>query len=890
MRACLTMAMTVVGVAVVYPVEAWAQSDQFALQSNLDHVWTMIAAGLVFFMQAGFLFLESGLVRSKNSINVAQKNITDFIFSTMMFGAVGYMLMFGTSWHGLFGWDPSLMMFDSLDDWGLTFFVFQLVFCGTAATIISGATAERVKLEGYMILAATTGLLIYPIAGHWAWGSLLISDNEPWLASMGFMDFAGSTVVHSVGAWISLAAIIIIGPRIGRFENGEVREINGHSAVLATVGCIILWVGWIGFNGGSTTAGTSTFAQIIANTMVAGAIGGMVQMILGRIHSGFYRPDYSINGVLAGLVSITAGCDAVTVWSALMIGATGSGIAFYGQRVMENTFKLDDAIGAIPVHGIAGFWGTIAVAFLARPEYLLAGSRMEQVFVQFIGAGAIFAWAFGVAFAVIWSVNKVWSGFPDGGFRVSEEDEVVGLNAAEHGATLGTGVLQGALKELAYSRVNLSARVDVEHGDEAGELAFLFNRVMTRLQKMDDARRARRLHVERARRTLDRIVTKLSGEMKDMMESQLDSLSAHSQTVSVEARRVKSTSAEASEGAASIGEASTHSRNAIEKTETAAEQLQHAMSEINQEVSSALEAMRYSANEANMTRDAANKMKAASQSIEGLIGVITQISEQTHLLALNATIEAARAGEAGRGFAVVAQEVKELAEQTSKASEEVTQQVQQIRAVSDELDNKVSSIHEQLSGADATADKIDRVLVETNQSTGQITEDVRMLGGAAKDIAVSAGVIGNTSGGMAEASDSLGQTAEQVEHAVGELRSAFDGLLADILQGQDRRIFPRFDYVSNVELELEGHAFEARVRNISIDGFMLERTSDMADVEVGSEVHVRFPDFPVPLKANVSGTAEDRVNCQFDASACEDDSLNDLIDRLEVQNTEQQAA
>jgi methyl-accepting chemotaxis protein len=389
----------------------------------------------------------------------------------------------------------------------------------------------------------------------------------------------------------------------------------------------------------------------------------------------------------------------------------------------------------------------------------------------------------------------------------------------------------------------------VEHGDEAGELAFLFNRVMTRLQKMDDARRARRLHVERARRTLDRIVTKLSGEMKDMMESQLDSLSAHSQTVSVEARRVKSTSAEASEGASSIGEASTHSRNAIEKTETAAEQLQHAMSEINQEVSSALEAMRYSANEANMTRDAANKMKAASQSIEGLIGVITQISEQTHLLALNATIEAARAGEAGRGFAVVAQEVKDLAEQTSKASEEVTQQVQQIRAVSDELDTKVSSIHEQLSGADATADKIDRVLVETNQSTGQITEDVRMLGGAAKDIAVSAGVIGNTSGGMAEASDSLGQTAEQVEHAVSELRSAFDGLLADILQGQDRRIFPRFDYVSNVDLELGGHSIEARVRNISIDGFMLERTSEMAGVEVGKEVHVRFPDFPVPLKA-----------------------------------------
>lgn len=392
---------------------AYASVERFALQSNLDHVWTMIAAGLVFFMQAGFLLLESGLVRSKNSISVAQKNITDFVFSTLVFGAVGFMLMFGTSVGGLFGWDTNMLMFDSLNDWALTFFVFQLVFCGTAATIVSGATAERMKLEGYIISACATGLLIYPVAGHWAWGDLLNEENEPLLASWGFIDFAGSTVVHSVGAWIALAGCIVIGPRIGRFDAaGKAVEINGHSAVLATAGCIILWVGWIGFNGGSTTAGTSDFALIVANTMVAGAAGGMSQMVLGRVYRGLFRPEFSINGVLAGLVGITAGCASVNVWGALAIGVSASAVAFFGQILLERA-RIDDAIGAIPVHGFAGFWGTVMVGVFARPDALVTDGRLEQILVQVAGASLVFAWAFGLAFVILYTIDRVWRLFPD---------------------------------------------------------------------------------------------------------------------------------------------------------------------------------------------------------------------------------------------------------------------------------------------------------------------------------------------------------------------------------------------------------------------------------------------------------------------------------------------
>jgi len=451
-----------------------------AQQASMDHMWTMTAAALVFLMQAGFLLLEAGMVRSKNSINVAQKNIADFVIATVGFYVIGFGVMFGPSVFGggWLGWGG--LTFGQLDDWTYTFFVFQVVFCGTAATIVSGAVAERMSFSAYLAVTCFISILIYPVFGHWAWGNLLDGDNPAILADMGFIDFAGSTVVHSVGGWVALAGVIVIGPRIGRFdpETGKPLPIHGHSAVLSTAGAILLWVGWIGFNGGSTTTGDPAFAHIISNTMLAGAFGSIASMLIGRQVDGVFRPDRAINGVLGGLVGITAGCDAVTTYGAVFIGLSSGVVAVLAAHALEHRFRLDDCIGAVPVHGVCGAWGTIMAGALATPDALAAADRLTQVGVQMLGAGMAFVWAFGTAYVFFRVLNATL------GIRVSAEEELQGLNVAEHGTTLGTGMLQKAMLELATGSGDLSQRLDESTGDEAGELAGSFNLLMQRLQGM----------------------------------------------------------------------------------------------------------------------------------------------------------------------------------------------------------------------------------------------------------------------------------------------------------------------------------------------------------------------------------------------------------------------
>lgn len=505
--------------AVLAAVPAEAAPNQFALQSNLDHVWTMTAAGLVFMMQAGFLLLEAGQVRSKNSVNVAQKNLVDFILSTVAFGLVGFALMFGPSQGGLWGWDDAMTVFGATDNWSMTFFVFQLVFCGTAATIVSGAVAERMNMRGYILCTLLLALLIYPVSGHWAWGGLLTGDETPYLAAKGFMDFAGATVVHSVGAWVGLAAIVVIGPRFGKYdENGKARQLHGHSPILATAGCVILWVGWIGFNGGSTTAGTEAFSNIVMNTMVAAAGGGAAAMMVGRLVSGLFKPMDSINGVLGGLVGITAGCDAVTSQNAFIIGASAAIVAFLAAKLLEHVLKFDDPLHAVAVHGFGGVWGTLMVGVFARPEALLAGSRSEQILVQLEGIGIVFAWAFGVSFVVFKLADMIMVS-PDGGsgLRVSEEHEREGLNIAEHGAPLGNGVLQGAMARMASEPDMAFSPVEVDHGDEAYEMSLLFNQIVENENNKRDQMAAK--DAERQKAAMEKAVSDLlSSEIGTVIE------------------------------------------------------------------------------------------------------------------------------------------------------------------------------------------------------------------------------------------------------------------------------------------------------------------------------------------------------------------------------------
>lgn len=487
----LPLAAAVVLGSLTLSAPAWADDGAGAaltlegLQNTLNHMWVMVCAALVMCMQVGFLMLEAGFVRSKNSINVALKNLCDFVIAVICFGAFGLMIMFGPSVGGLVGFDSSLSMFDRADPWLLTFFIFQVVFCGTAATIVSGAVAERMTFRGYLVISGVVSALIYPVFGHWAWGNLLDGDNETWLSSQGFIDFAGSTVVHSVGGWVALAAVLVIGPRIGRYQkDGTMNEFQGHSPVLSASGALILWIGWLGFNGGSTLAASDAVAHIIANTVIAGAVGGLAGLLLGRALDGAYRADRAINAIIGGLVAVTAGCDALTIWGAIAVAIGGGVIAILGQRLMERVWRLDDAIGAVPAHGFAGAWGTLAVAVFAPVDALPAGDRLLQLWVQGQGVLAAFFWTFCVAWALLQLINRFIVPL-----RVPPESEERGLNQVEHGASLGSGELQQALGALAAGQADLTSRLSVEPGSETAEIAALFNRVMDYLEHKDQLER-----------------------------------------------------------------------------------------------------------------------------------------------------------------------------------------------------------------------------------------------------------------------------------------------------------------------------------------------------------------------------------------------------------------
>lgn len=440
----------------------------------LNQLWMAIATTLVLSMQAGFLLLEAGFVRSKNAINVAQKNLSDFTFASMTFLLIGSSLMFGPSLGGWIGqFDVSLT---SPFDQRMVEIAFQLAFCGTAATIISGAVAERMSFHGYLACAVFTSAIIYPVSGHWIWGQTFIPGNEALLADRGFIDYAGSTAVHSLGAWVALAAVIVIGPRTGRFnQDGSPAPIMGHNAVLSTSGVAILLVGWLGFNAGSASPGSAEFGRIILNTIVAAASGGVVSILIGRWIDGSHIPQNAINGILGGLSAITASCFAVSLSSAAIIGGVGGGVAILGAFWLLHRWQIDDAVGVVATHGFAGTWGTIAVAFFVFEDQLSFESRVQQAVAQLEGISLVFIWAVCASALFFSLLNRLLP------LRVSTEEEALGLNLVEHCSTLGTGHLKRALDALAAQGSGMTgARLDQGAGDEASELAETLNHLLDR--------------------------------------------------------------------------------------------------------------------------------------------------------------------------------------------------------------------------------------------------------------------------------------------------------------------------------------------------------------------------------------------------------------------------
>jgi ammonium transporter, Amt family len=392
------------------------------VQAHADYIWTLIAACLVFFMQAGFAMVETGFTRAKNAINIMMKNLMDFSLGSLAFWAVGFGLMFGVTGTGWFGTSGFFFSDYTLggDPWVLAFWMFQVVFAATAATIVSGAMAERTKFSGYLIYSVLISAIIYPIFGSWAWGGLY--NGGGWLEGLGFIDFAGSTVVHSVGGWAALAGAIVLGPRIGKYgKDGSVKPIMGHSLTLAALGVFILWLGWFGFNAGSTTTADKSIAMIFVNTNLAAAAGAVVAMFTSWVKFGKPEVGMSLNGVLAGLVAITAGCANVMPASAVLIGAVAGLLVVVSVQFFDR-IKIDDPVGAVSVHGVNGAWGTLAAGL-----FHMEGVTASMIGVQLLGIAACFLWTFPVALGMFKLLDKTV------GLRVSPEEELEGLDLVEHG-------------------------------------------------------------------------------------------------------------------------------------------------------------------------------------------------------------------------------------------------------------------------------------------------------------------------------------------------------------------------------------------------------------------------------------------------------------------------
>lgn len=423
----LTLAFLFAGVADAFAADSAAMQDTAATQTNINYVWTILAAILVFFMQAGFALLETGLTRSKNAVNIIMKNFMDVGAGGLVFFAVGFGLMFGTSAGGWIGTDGFFLtgIEGQETTWTWAFFLFQAVFAATAATIVSGAVAERTKFTGYLIFSIIITAVIYPVFGSWAWGGLF--NGSGWLENLGFIDFAGSTVVHSVGGWAALAGALVVGPRVGKYDKaGKPNHIPGHSLPLAALGVFILWFGWFGFNAGSTTAGNTGIALIAMNTFLAAGAGATVAMIVTWLQFGKPDAPMTLNGVLGGLVAITAGCANLTPGFAILAGAIAGIVVVYATEFIDNF--VDDPVGAIAVHGFCGAWGTFAAGLFDSTNGLFGTGAFDPSIlgVQLIGIAAAFIWTFGISYLLFSLINNTV------GLRVNGQLEQKGLDLHEH--------------------------------------------------------------------------------------------------------------------------------------------------------------------------------------------------------------------------------------------------------------------------------------------------------------------------------------------------------------------------------------------------------------------------------------------------------------------------
>ena len=668
------------------------------IQNNLDILWITTAAGFVMFMQAGFTMLEAGLVRAKNTYNVAIKNISDFIVAVLAFWFIGFDLMFSSSQHSFLSQHGIIGSFNITSPmmstpYDMAFFIFQCTFVGTAATIVAGAVAERAKFSAYIIVSLVISALIYPVFGHWAWGSLFNGSSTGWLEQMGFIDFAGSTVVHSIGAWVALAGVLFIGPRKGLFdEHGKVNTIHGHNLLLVTLGVFILFLGWFGFNGGSTLSADASIAPVILNTLLAGVSGGGGAMLLSALlYKGKVNVAKTLNGVLAGLVSITAGAHLYSPNAAIIIGSTGALIMFIFAHLLLHTLRLDDPVDAVAVHGFSGIWGTLAVALLAPAEAFGDLTRLQQLAVQGTGAALAFIWAFCLGALTFFILKRLHD------LRVSPEEELIGLNVSEHGASTSWQDAVNSMDQIINDK-DLSIRIPVDRHTEVGQIAQSFNSVLNEFEQTLTMVTGLAEQVAQSSKLI--VDSSASAAQGTMMQS--DSSKIINTVVLELAESSKTNKQQAEEGHSFAKNAETKIESNVDNIQLLADQVQ--------QINTSLDAASHRAT------TLADKMN----SIAEVVKLINTIADQTNLLALNAAIESARAGEHGRGFAVVSDEVRDLASKTSEA----TISIQQIMV---ELTEESQNAAKQLKDDSEQTQRVAHDALSAKESLQEIVSAIRSL-------------------------------------------------------------------------------------------------------------------------------------------------------------------